>query len=260
MKTLLTRSDLVAQIAALGVNSGDRLLVHTRMSSLGYVPGSQQAVIEALIQAVGETGTIVMPTYSGDLSDPAEWRYPPVPEEWIERIRDEMPAYDPQKTPTRRMGSIPEYFRHVPGAVRSDHPQSSFTALGPDAARIVGGHCLDMRFGPESPLARLYDLGGKTLLLGSPFDTNSMLYLTEHRVPWKVTVSKRAPIMSDGKKIWKDYADLAYTCDWFDDVALYLIEQGIAHRGTVGDAACYVFPIRESVEAAVQWRIDRHSK
>ena len=146
-RSLVTRTSLVRALQTLGVASGDKLLVHSSLSSLGFVVGGGRTVIDALLDAVGEEGTIIMPTYSGENSDPAEWRRPPVPPEWIDTIRKEMPAYDPLLTPARDMGSLPELFRHHPHAVRSPHPQSSFTAVGHDARAIVDEHTLDERFG-----------------------------------------------------------------------------------------------------------------
>ncbi|SFO24462.1 Aminoglycoside 3-N-acetyltransferase [Pseudobutyrivibrio sp. JW11] len=39
-------------------------MVHTALSKMGYVCGGAQAVIEALIEVVGEDGTIMMPAQS----------------------------------------------------------------------------------------------------------------------------------------------------------------------------------------------------
>ena len=128
---LVTRSSLSAELRKLGLQSGDVVCVHVSLKSLGFVIGDARTVIDGLHDAVGVEGTIMMPTYSGDLSDPAEWGYPPVPPEWIETIRNETAAYDPVRTPSRRMGVVPELFRHVPGVLRSPHPQSSFAACSP---------------------------------------------------------------------------------------------------------------------------------
>ena len=92
-------------LRAIGVRSGMTLLVHASLSSLGWVCGGAVAVIQA-IEAVLESGTLIVPTHSGDLSPPERWTNPPVPESWWQTIRDTMPAFDCDLTPTRMMGTI----------------------------------------------------------------------------------------------------------------------------------------------------------
>ena len=154
--TPATIHSLANDFAALGLREGMTVLVHSSLSSLGWVNGGSQAVIMALEQVLTSSGTLVMPTHSGDLSDPAYWQNPPVPEAWWGVIRDTMPAFDPELTPTRSMGKIPETFRKQEGVLRSGHPQVSFAAWGAMAARVTGGHTLEYSLGEGSPLARLY--------------------------------------------------------------------------------------------------------
>lgn len=106
-----TRASLARQMRENGLTLGGTVLVHSSLSSLGWVAGGPVAVIQALRDCVGPQGTIVMPTHSGDLTDPADWRSPPVPADWVQILRNEMPAYDPQTTPTRNMGAVAELFR-----------------------------------------------------------------------------------------------------------------------------------------------------
>lgn len=251
---LTPKSRLVADLRAAGIRGGDVLLVHTSLSRLGFVPGAARTVIEALSDAVAPDGTIMMPTYSGELSDPAEWRHPPVPASWIQPILDETPAYDPVLTPTRRMGTVAELFRHLPGVLRSLHPQSSFAARGPHAEHLVGDHPLDFRFGPNSPLGKFRDLDGKVLLLGAPPQTCSLLYLTQSSLDIRTEVGKKAPMMRDGRKVWVAYRDLEYPNAWFADAFAHLCDQGIVRTVTIGAATSHVCPARETVDAVVAWR------
>src|SRR3954462_7704646 len=128
-----TVESLTRDLRTLGVRPGAVVMVHSSLSRLGYVAGGAHSVVVGLLEAVGPDGTIVMPTHSGDLSDPAAWSKPPVPEAWWDTIRSTMPAYDPALTPTRRMGAIVDCFRRLPATRRSAHPTVSVAAHGPRA-------------------------------------------------------------------------------------------------------------------------------
>lgn len=58
MKTVI-KSDIVEALRKVGLQSGDTVMVHASLSPIGYVCGGAQAAIEALIEVVGDEGTIL---------------------------------------------------------------------------------------------------------------------------------------------------------------------------------------------------------
>ena len=46
---LIKKSDILTALHSLGIHPGQSLIVHTSLSSIGYVIGGAQTVIEALM-------------------------------------------------------------------------------------------------------------------------------------------------------------------------------------------------------------------
>ncbi|TCZ70943.1 AAC(3) family N-acetyltransferase [Paenibacillus albiflavus] len=256
----VTKSSMVEELRALGVQEGMTLLVHSSLSSIGWVCGGAIAVVQALLESVGDKGTIMVPTHSSDLSEPSLWRNPPVPESWWPIIRDEMPAFDPDMTPTCYMGAIVDCFRTVPGVIRSSHPQFSFAALGPKAENLIHHHSLDLGLGEESPLARLYELGGYVLLVGVGHERNTSLHLSEYRADYanKEMTEFGSPIMQDGVRKWVNFRDLSLDSDDFEQIGeQFTSELGLVREGRVGIAQALLMPQRELVDFGAGW-MTRH--
>ena len=236
------------------------LLVHSSLSSFGWVCGGPVAVVLAVEEALGDEGTLVMPTYSSDLSEPSYWRHPPVPEAWWPVIRQSMPAYDPKLTPTRDVGVIPECFRNQEGTHRSSHPSSSFAARGRHADAVVSDHSLDFPMGDRSPLARIYDLGGSILLLGATFQSASSLHLAEYRASWpaKRPTRQAAPLLLNGTRKWIEFDDFDFDDSDFGEIGASFSEKtGLVRSGRVANATAHLLPLRGFVDYAVEW-MEKH--
>lgn len=250
-----TIPSLVADFQALGLHAGDTVIVHSSMRQMGWTVGGPAAVIEALMQVLTPQGTLVMPTHTGDNSDPAMWENPPVPEAWWQPIRDHMPAYQPELTPTRGMGVMPELFRRWPDVKRSNHPQTSFAAWGHHADFITANHILGEGLGEGSPLARIYDVDGKVMLLGVTHDSNTSLHLAEYRAtfPSKAPAICSAALVVEERREWLAWDDIDISTDDFEQLgAAY--EQHIAYTpGKVGQATTRLFHQCSLVDFATNW-------
>jgi aminoglycoside 3-N-acetyltransferase len=250
-----TVTSLTADLRTSGIEPGCVVIVHSSLSAIGWVAGGAQAVVEALLAAVGPEGTVVMATQSGHLTDPGHWENPPVPAEWVPIIRDAMPAYDPQLTPTRGVGQVVECFRGHPEARRSPHPTLSFAAVGPHAEAIAAEQPLAPSLGDPSPLGRLYELDALVLLIGVDHDANTSLHLAEHRaeIPGAPVQVEGVAMTVDGERRWVQYQDLAHDTDDFVALGVDFAATGGERRGRVGQADTRLCRQRALVDFAVPW-------
>ena len=251
----MTVGVLVTQLRALGIRPGDTLIVHTAMSRIGWVCGREPAVVEALMRAVGLTGTLVMPAHSGDNSEPSDWGNPPVPDDWYPIIRQTMPAYNRRVTPTRCMGRVAECFRTWPGTRRSAHPHVSWCARGPFAALLLRGHRWNRpAFGMQSPLGRLYRRNAKVLLLGVGYGNCTALHMAETLCPDTPKMRVAAAVKAHGRRVWKSWEDVVFDSDRFPALGeAYEQAGGTVTAGLLGAAPCKVVRVKPLVDFGVTW-------
>lgn len=253
----LTSERLVSDLRRLGVTEGLTLLVHGSLRSIGWVDGGARTVVEALRQAVGETGHVVAPTGTEENSLTSR-----VSKERAARLkRDEgaadpraMRAFDRDATPTT-MGAISEALRTVGDAVRSPHPQSSFAAVGPRAAELMADHPLRCHLGRRSPLWQLYIMGADVLFLGvDGYAACTAFHLAEYLYkedPPRRTYS--CVVKTNGWEHWVTYDDVVLDDTDFAAIGESLTELVSVKCGYVGDARARMVPMIQLVNHAIEW-------
>ncbi len=146
-------NNLVKDLKTIGINEGDTLLVHSSLRSIGFVENGASTVVNALIAALGNEGTLVMPAYSmmGTM---------------YKTCKDKNYVFDLNKTSTV-LGAIPSEFLKQEGISRSIHPTHSISSIGKNAKKITGTHHIGNKtFGENSPWAKIIELNGKILGIG----------------------------------------------------------------------------------------------
>ena len=162
---LLERERLVADLSNAGVQAGDVVMVHSSLSQIGNVDGGAETVIESLIDAVTPDGTIMMPVYNSA--------------DRVTRDMKQGKSPDLRSSPSGT-GIVTEAFRTWPDVFRSSHPFSSVCVWGKHAQYLTADHAA----GPhichaDSPVARLVELKGKVIGIGTPFLTGGVTHYIE---------------------------------------------------------------------------------
>lgn len=135
----------------MGLPRGSTVCVHSALGALGFVEGGPRTIVEALVDAVGKEGCIVMPSYP-TLGSTAKYL-------------ETNPVFDVRQTPSK-VGSLTELFRTWPGALRSAHPTNPLAAWGDGAETLLRDHELSLTpYGDETPFGRMARMEASYILM-----------------------------------------------------------------------------------------------
>lgn len=205
------------------------MLVHTSFRATRPVEGGPLGLIEALRDALGPDGTLVMPSWSD---------------------QDDQP-FDPMTTPASpSLGVVADTFWRLPGVLRSDHCHA-FAAAGPHAARITADPLPLPPHLPESPVGRVHDLDGQVLLVGVGHDANTTLHLAELLAGVPYRLPRSCTILRDGRAVRITYRENDHCCARFGFAEEWLRAQGLQAEGRIGHAHARLARARDIVELAL---------
>lgn len=241
----LTANDIAAALHGVGVVSGDTVMFHSSLSSMGNVVGGAPTVIEGFLEAVGPSGTVAVPTLCNWDADEQHLVFG---------------RWDPRTT-SCYVGTIPETFRQDRRACRSDHPTHSVAAIGARARELTAGHGLaGLRLGPfgeaafarESPWQRLVDWNAAYCFVGVDFRVNTMVHLVESLIVER-TLARCRP-ESRGRPAERVIGWMrpgVWPSIRIEDRAAYentLAERGLVRYGKIGSATLRCARARPMVE------------
>jgi aminoglycoside 3-N-acetyltransferase len=254
----------VSGLRKLGVSEGVAM-VHASLSSLGWVVGGSQTVVEALLECLGSAATLCAQASWEDIPfGHADW-----PPEWREVYEAELPPFDPALSAAAPYeGRLAERIRTWPGACRSANPGTGIAAVGARAAELTADHRLDDGFGHDTPYARLVELDAQIILLGAPLRSISLLHHAEAiaRAPKRWT-TYRLPAGARGWTsireidVWGGaypYADVLPAASApLGVIAAAALCAGVGQSGLVGAATAHRFPAADLTLFAVRWIEER---
>ena len=139
--------DIAQAFKNAGAKDGDSVIFHSSLKSMGHVKGGATAVIDGVLKAVGEKGTVIVPTL------------------WWSGKGKSAENFDIATSPAYN-GAIPEAMRQDPRSLRSNHFSHSVNAIGARAAELTAIHgggklypdpWCETAFSELSPWTKLYE-------------------------------------------------------------------------------------------------------
>lgn len=242
----MNRDDIAAAIRRAGIDSGDNLILHSSLKSLGQVDGGAGSVVGGILDAVGPDGNVMVPTFTYCLPI---WSVGP---------------FDAAGTPSRT-GAVTEAVRLWPGAVRSFHPTHSVAVIGPDAQSITEGHFAASPIGAGSPFDRMHKRGARILMLGTNQNTNSSLHYCEAVAPVPYLGVTFTPDQDYERALFKEpdgtiagakIFEMPGCSRGFRAVEDPLRRIGVLRDVQIGTAASQLLDMRAMVEAVVAMLAD----
>ena len=234
----MKREQISEALQALGLQVGHIVFVHSSLSSIGYVEDGADTMVDAFLDVLGSTGTLVVPTFTFSHGGKSN------------------PVFDPIQDPSE-MGRITEVTRTRPGARRSHHLLHSVAALGPHAEEITAVHGASA-WAADGPFWKLYELDAHILMLGVPYLRCTFFHVIEQLVQvryrqWrKVDARVQEP---DGRK--RPLPVLGYSPkpgfagNDFNKLGAILEKRGLAQVGAVGNAVARRFRAQDALEVGL---------
>ncbi len=171
----ITKDYLIEEFRQLGINSNDIVMVHSSLSSFGYIVNGAYDIIDALKEVISD-GLILMPGHTTINSSVEDWKRPPVPNEWFETIKSNIRPTTRETEPTG-IGEVPRVFSRYNGIYRTNHPFVSLIYYGKNIPEQLKDQPLDKPHSFNGPFGYLYSANIKLLMLGTNYDNLTFMHL-----------------------------------------------------------------------------------
>lgn len=236
-KPHVTKEDIKQALGQLGIQENDIVMFHSSLSSMGYVEGGADTVIDAFLEKVGKNGTVVVPTL-------CQYDWEKMSREDIEKAWDmNRPSF---------VGLITETLRKRKESIRSDNPTHSVAAIGRYAEEITKGHkdaygrdspyrpkfASKGAFGIGSAWEKLYEYNAKYMFLGVDFDVCTMFHYVQ-AVLLEDYLKK-----IDKKAQWPEFN--------FKRMGRKLEELGLVKFGKIGEATTRLIESKKMVDVSLE--------
>lgn len=240
---LLRKGVLKGYLAELGVGPGQAVVVHSSLSSFGSLEGGADTVISVLKELISDEGLILMPAFSYETS------YGSIRPDRIKKSK----SFHPGLPASKAIGTIAETFRKSEGVCRNFHPQFSFCFWGKNASSLSQKYYMSDSLSENSPLGEILSRDGYILLLGTEFETISILHTAEYiaKVPYS-NYKAFYGYMEDSRQNVAELRTTGHSGEFRKIAGLLLLGKVAYSSIRIGSAACHLIKAGDLVHWAVE--------
>ena len=205
----MNKADIKKSLSEFGIKSGDVVIVHSSLSSIGRVEGGADTLIDAFLEIIGSEGTLIAPVFGN-------------------------------------LGIFTHTLKERPEAVVSDCPLGTVAAIGADAEFICRNHWkADTVHGNDSPYLKIAGLGGYICLLGVDQDRNTTMHSVEALLELPYLETKKATLANGKEKSWKYYPGPHRDFIGLDHI---MRESGRMKTGRIGKAVVRLMKAQDLID------------
>ena len=233
MSILISKEELITDLHNIGVEEGDLLHLKISMRAVGKVDGGANTLLEALIEVVGETGTIVCDAFVKAFSLPLSKKNK------TKISTDETPSY---------AGAFANVMIRHPKNIRSKHPLHKFAAIGKQAIELCNNHT--DKSGAYSLVEEMAIQDAKNLTIGGDVVGIGTTHIAIEKCPYDRKIKKMGRLYKNSEgKIVLSKIDWKGGCGEGIRKFLPLYENGgLINRGKIGNADSILTSMKKTLK------------
>ena len=244
---MITKQDIFRFLEEQGVKHNDVLTIHAALRAAGPIENGADGLIDGLKEYLSD-GLLLIPTHTWAVVNKAN------------------PHFDVRST-VPNIGTLARVAAFRPDAIRSLHPTHSLAVFGKGAREFIQGEEKSTTPAPMGGcLSRLYELGGKVLLLGVGHERNTYLHAVDERMDipnrllpegFTVTITDWDGNTMQSPVFHPHHVEgLPVGCsEYYPNYKRALEHCGAVTYGTLGNALVYCCDVRRMTDAVMHlWR------
>lgn len=238
-KSIINKNTLIEDLKQLGIQQGDILNVKVSLKSVGFIEGGVTTLIDALLDVVGENGTIFADAFvKSKILFPLQYK--------TKKISN--------NNASSYAGAFANAMIRHQASKRSPHPIQKFVAIGKHAD-IVLKH--NVGSAPYSVLHEMCTLGAKNLRIGSP---NKVVGVGTTHVAIDLLDFKQNILRSGVDYIDKDGTIKTFLVHWptgcrkaFNNLLPIYKEKGaVISEGFIGEAPAMLTDMQKTLDIELE--------